>query len=40
MIDEEYKEFEQFLAELNEAEDEKIEQEADYWINQYKEDKF
>ena len=32
--------YEQFLAEIYEAEDEKIEQETDYWVNQYKEDKF
>ena len=34
------KDYEQFLAEIYEAEDEKIEQETDYWVNQYKEDKF
>lgn len=34
------KNYEQFLAELDEAKDEIIEQETDYWINQYKEDKF
>ena len=35
-----WNDYNQFLAEIYEAENEKVEQEADYWVNQYKEDKF